>query len=269
MKIIIAEDDPMISEIYKKKFSEAGYEVVCADSGDQVLTISKKENPDAVLLDLLLPKMDGYEVIENLRNGGYDSKIKIIVFSNLSQLEDREKALKMGADAFVPKSEYNPSDLVKEVSRILNQFNEEVKNELKNGSNNGEHLENGSGSKILMIEDEEVFLEMFGGKLIQEGYDVTFSSNGALGLKEAIKGNFDLIIVDMVLPGMGGDEIIARLKLEDKKKDVPIIVLSASVEKDEEKKVIELGANAFFSKTQLVPSELVSQVEKYVRKSEK
>jgi DNA-binding response OmpR family regulator len=274
-KIIIVEDEPMISEIYQKKFSESGFEVMAVDSGDQVLALAKKEKVDLVLLDLIIPKMNGFEVLENLKSGKYDPNTKVIIFSNLSQKEDREKAQKLGADGFISKADYTPSALVKEVQRLLNQFTEEEKNEKKNVKVDGE---NGAAlgvvssdsqavsRKILMIEDEEIFEEMFGGKLRQDGYEVTFAKNGVWGLNEALKNDYDLMIIDMILPGMTGDEIVSRLKMEEKTKNIPIIILSASVEEQTEKKVKEMGINAFFVKTQLIPSELSKKVEEILNK---
>jgi DNA-binding response OmpR family regulator len=118
-KILIAEDDLMISEIYQKKFTEKGYEVLTAFSGDQVLDIAKKQKVDIVLLDLLIPRLDGFAVIENLRNGKYDANIKIIISSNLSQKEDRDRVMALGANGFILKSQFTPSEMVEEIKKII------------------------------------------------------------------------------------------------------------------------------------------------------
>jgi len=121
-KIIIVEDDPMIAEIYQKKFSDSGFEVFMATNGDQALNLAKVQKPDVIMTDLIMSRMDGFQLIEALRSGEeYDPNIKIIVTSNLSQTEDREKAEKLGANGFVAKSEYSPSDLVKEVQRFISK----------------------------------------------------------------------------------------------------------------------------------------------------
>lgn len=127
-KIIIVEDDPMIAEIYEKKFSESGFEVLMAASGEEVLALAKKERIDIILLDLILPKMDGFEITKNLRSGKYDANIKIIIFSNLNQKEDKEKAMSLGANGLIVKSNYNPSELVAEVQRLADQVEEQKKN---------------------------------------------------------------------------------------------------------------------------------------------
>lgn len=118
-RVLIAEDDLMISEIYQKKFTDNGYVALTAFSGDQVLEIVKREKVDIILLDLLIPKLDGFAVIENLRNGKYDPEIKIIVSSNLSQREDCERVMALGANGFILKSQYTPSEMIKEVERLI------------------------------------------------------------------------------------------------------------------------------------------------------
>ncbi len=114
--------------------------------------------------------------------------------------------------------------------------------------------------KILLIEDEEIFIEMFGDRLKQEGYAIESARNGAWGIKEALKNNFDLFIIDMVMPAMTGEEMIARLKLEDNTKNVPIIVLSASVDHETQERVEGMGINAFCLKIHITPSDLVEKV---------
>lgn len=260
-RIIIVEDDPMISEIYQKKFSESGYEVETAESGEQALKLLKQKHFDAMLLDLIMPRMDGFEVIKSVRNGNYgDNKnIKIIIFSNLSQKEDQKKAMEVGADGFIVKSDFAPSELIKEFSHALNISNEEKRNEAIQEKSNGIYEKNGK-KRILLIEDEDVFIEMFGEKLKQDGFSVESANNGAWGLKEALSKDFDLFIIDMVMPAMTGEEIIEKLKLEERTKNIPIIVLSASVEEEKKKEVEKMGINEFFIKTQVIPSDLSKKV---------
>lgn len=122
-------------------------------------------------------------------------------------------------------------------------------------------MEQMQNKKILMIEDEDVFIEIFGGKLIQDGFDLTFAKNGAWGLKEATEKKFDLIMVDMVMPAMGGEEIIAKLKIEDETKNIPIVVLSASVDEETQRKIESMGIEAFFVKTHIAPNELSQKIK--------
>ncbi len=119
-----------------------------------------------------------------------------------------------------------------------------------------------NSKKILMIEDGEVFIEMFGDRLKQEGYEMEFARNGAWGLKEATEKDFDLFIMDMLMPAMNGEEMIAKLKMDEKNKNKPIIVLSASVDHATQRRVEAMGISAFYVKTHVTPSELSAEVEK-------
>ena len=118
-KIIVVEDDPMLSEIYQMTFSGAGFEVFLAENGKTALDIIKKENVDVVLSDLIMPEMDGFELIKVLRGGEYDSKIKIIITSNLSDEDNHKKAIELGANGFIIKSNFTPSQLVEEAKKII------------------------------------------------------------------------------------------------------------------------------------------------------
>lgn len=118
-KMIIAEDDPMLQEIYQMTFSETGYEVFVAENGKKALETIKKEKIDIVLTDSVMPEMDGFELIKNLRNGEYDKNIKVIMLSNLSQKEIQDKAMQLGANGFIVKANFNPDELVVEVKKII------------------------------------------------------------------------------------------------------------------------------------------------------
>lgn len=121
-------------------------------------------------------------------------------------------------------------------------------------------MEQIQNKKILMIEDEDVFIDIFGGRLEQDGFNVTFAKNGAWGLKELSENKYDLLIVDMMMPAMSGDEIVAKLRMEDETKNLPIVVLSASVDEETKIKVEEMGVSAFFIKTHITPIELSKKV---------
>ncbi|QQS15692.1 MAG: response regulator [Candidatus Moraniibacteriota bacterium] len=123
-RVLLVEDDPMISEIYQRKFSAAGFEVRIAASGKAVLDILRTESFDLVLLDIVLPEMSGMEILEKLRNpkNGYNSDIKIVMFSSLSEKDDRDRAVALGASGFISKTEVSPSELIVEVTRFLHQF---------------------------------------------------------------------------------------------------------------------------------------------------
>jgi len=120
-KMIIAEDDPMLQDVYKMKFSNSGFEVFMAENGKKALEIAKKEKIDIVITDSIMPEMDGVELIKTLRNGEYDKSIQIIMLSNMSEPEDRNKVMQLGANGFIAKSDFTPAELVIEVKKIIGE----------------------------------------------------------------------------------------------------------------------------------------------------
>jgi len=263
-KIMLVEDDLMIAEIYVKKFESAGFEVVNAVTGKEVLKYALEADFDLILLDMVLPEMSGMDVLKELRsNTAYSKDLKIIILSNLDKSENEREAKKYGANDYIGKTQYGPSELVEEIRRRLNEYAEQKKN--KNRFENGEISQPSNGKSILFIEDEEIFLEMFGEKLESEGFTVEYAKNGAWGSKLASENKYDLIITDMTMPAMGGEEIIRKIKMDDEKKDTPIIVLSASMIEEDLKPVREMGITDFFEKTHLVPSDLARRVKEILK----
>lgn len=268
-KILLVEDDAFIAEIYKKKFETAGFSVVNATSGKQVLKELSENHYDVTLLDLVLPEMGGFDVLREVRTApGYSKDIRIVIFSNLSGPEDRDRAVKLGADGFISKTEYTPSRVVEEVNRYLRQFDEQEKNTTRRqeGASGADKealsmqpKSHAEGKRILIIEDEPVFVEMFSKRLADEGYTVITKDNGLAGLEEAMKNSYDLIITDAVLPGLTGGEIIQKLRAEESRQRIPILLLSASLDEQQFEEA-SVGATNAFLKTKITPSELVYEV---------
>ena len=269
-KILFVEDDPFIAEIYKKKFETAGFSVTNAVTGKQVLQELSLHKYDVTLLDLVLPEMGGFDVLHEVRTAPeYPNDARIIIFSNLSSPEDRDRAVKLGADGFISKTEYTPSRVVEEVNRYLRQFAEQGKNTARREVNASLGADDKSahasltahakGKRILIIEDEPVFVELFSKRLIDEGYTVVTKGNGQEGFEEALKNPYDLIITDAVLPGLMGGEIVQRLRAEKSYEKAPIVLLSASLD-SESFEAASVGATKAFLKTEITPSEIVYEV---------
>lgn len=118
-KILIVEDDAVMLKIYHKKFEIEGFEVVTASDGEAGLEKIKSEKPDLVLMDIMLPKLNGMEAIEKAKADPAISKIPIVVLTNLSTTVDADTAVKKGAAGYLIKSEVTPAQVVSKVKAIL------------------------------------------------------------------------------------------------------------------------------------------------------
>lgn len=117
--ILLVEDDVFLSGIYKKKFEVEGFNVIPADNGKKGLEEAIKKLPDLILLDVLLPKMDGFAVLKALKKEAITKDIPVILLTNLGQKDDVEKGIEMGAEDYLIKIHFKPSEVVEKVRKVL------------------------------------------------------------------------------------------------------------------------------------------------------
>ncbi len=120
-KIMIVEDDPTLRDIYTTRFKAEGYDVATASDGEAALSVAVKEKPDLILLDIMMPKISGFDVLDILRDTEETKKTKIVVMSALSQTADIEKGKTLGANAYLVKSQVTLSEVVEKVKAILSE----------------------------------------------------------------------------------------------------------------------------------------------------
>lgn len=118
-KIMLVEDDIALRDIYSARFQAEGYEVVVASDGEQALQLAVKEKPNLILLDIMMPKISGFDVLDILRTNPETKNTKIVVMSALSQASDVEKGKNLGADEYLVKSQVTLSEVVEKVKSIL------------------------------------------------------------------------------------------------------------------------------------------------------
>lgn len=120
INILLVEDDIFLANIYKTKFTMEGFEVIHADNGESAIVEANRKKPDIILLDILLPKKDGFAVLTELKKENSEVKdISVILLTNLGQKDDVEKGLEMGAEDYLIKAHFKPSEVVEKVRKIL------------------------------------------------------------------------------------------------------------------------------------------------------
>lgn len=118
-KILLVEDDETLSETYIQRFSAEGFDVKRVPNGEEALSAALSFKPDLVLLDIMMPKVNGFDVLDILRNTPETVNSRIVVLSALSQPEDMEKAKELGADDYLVKSQVVLADIVDRVKQHL------------------------------------------------------------------------------------------------------------------------------------------------------
>ena len=264
-KILIVEDEEFLSDMYKIKFMQAGYVTIVAPDGQEGFELATKEQPDLILLDLVMPKLNGFEVLEKLRQQASTRNIKVFILSNLGQSDEINHGLKAGADGYFIKANLTPGQLLEKVNAIFNNFpaaRGDKNKPIIQAEDTEQKLIEKKLAKILLIEDEEAIIGMYKLRFQKSGFEIEVARNGAWGLKLARQKKFDVILLDMMMPALNGYEAIKSLKADQTTKDVPIIILSNSAQDNDIKEDKKLGAAVCLLKSMITPAKLVKEVEK-------
>jgi len=118
-KIVLLEDDPLLIKMYKDKFATEGFELLAADDGETGLALIKKELPLVIVMDIMMPKKSGLEVLKSLNESETTKNIPAIVLTNLSQENEAKKALQLGAKEYLTKAALTPGEVVAKVKKYL------------------------------------------------------------------------------------------------------------------------------------------------------
>src|SRR6185369_4507159 len=118
-KILLVEDDNNLREIYEARLQAEGYEIVTAPDGESALVVAKKELPDLVISDVMMPRISGFEMLDILRNTDGLKDVKVIMLTALGQAEDKTRADALGADRYLVKSQVTLEDIVKAAIDLL------------------------------------------------------------------------------------------------------------------------------------------------------
>jgi len=117
--ILLIEDDSFLIDIYTTKLKESGFDVAVAADGEQAIIKVKELKPDLVILDIVLPEVDGWEILRKIKSELKLEDLKVIILSNLGQKEEVEKGINLGAAKYLIKAHYTPSQVVEEIKKVL------------------------------------------------------------------------------------------------------------------------------------------------------
>ncbi len=214
VKILIIEDDPIAREKLKKLLEEQDFEVYEHDEGNNAIQKMLLIKPDIVILDIILPGKDGWEILKEKKKHKELKDIKVIITSIVDEIQ---KGFFCGAVEYFVK----PLD-EKEVLKSINNIRQFI-NKSKKG-------------KILVVDDEPESIELIRARLENLNVEVVGKYSGKEALELLQKEKFDLVIVDLIMPEMSGFELISKIKEIPECDNIPIIVLTAKELTEEEKK---------------------------------
>jgi len=118
-KILFIEDESALQKTFRDVLEKEGYQMISALDGESGLNLAKSQKPDLILLDLILPKKDGFEVLKELKKDEATKEIPVIVLTNLEDIESVEKAIELGANTYLVKAQYTLNEVIQKVKKAL------------------------------------------------------------------------------------------------------------------------------------------------------
>lgn len=266
-KILIIEDEHSLVELLSSKLRKEGYDVQFAYDGEEGLTKALDWDPDLILLDIIMPKKDGYEVLETLKEKGVATPV--IIISNSGQPVEIEKTKKLGAVDHLIKTEFSPLDVLTKVKHCLDRQASGETDTPAAGivAREGEGV-TPLGVKVMLVEDDSFLREICSKKLTKEGYTVYEAIDGEQVLANIEQIKPDIVLLDIILPAVDGFQILKEIKANPDKKvsEVPVIMLSNLGQDDDIKKAMDMGAKDYLVKAHFTTEEIVQKIKSILGK---
>ncbi len=260
--IALIEDDEILSGLLVKKLERSGYDVDIAKDGVTGLRLIAEKKPDLVLLDMMMPKLSGFGVLERLNAQKVIPDLPLVIISNSGQSIEIERAMKLGARDYLIKVNFDPNEVLEKVNRILKP---ETKTEDAPDTRKGKETSGSIKGAVLIVEDDLFLVELLEKKFQSQNYKTFRASDVKQARAVLEKNSVDVILLDVVLPGTDGLMFLAELKASDKTKDIGVVIISNLGQKEEMEKGVKAGALDYIVKAHVTPGEIVARIENLLK----
>jgi DNA-binding response OmpR family regulator len=299
-KILVIEDEPDQTKLIRLRLEARGHRVLLAGKAKEGIDLAARENPDLVLLDMILPDMHGLDAAIKLKQNRATRGIPIIALSAVGSPDFTKACLQEGIAAYVRKP-YEPRELYRviekcirpetprraaetnpvtdqkkyqeKLSEIEKQFIQKPSSLRPGGSAGPEPKANAKRTtaverprpkNVLIIDDDTSFGGTVATHLSDHGYEVRLALDGISGLSQAFEKRPDLVLLNLILPGGGGEALLTNLRKSKEAGSVPIFIMSSLLSsKKLEEKARELGAQGYISKP-IDPEDLLYIIESVI-----
>src|SRR5438876_5805486 len=258
-RVLVVEDEANNLDVAQRIIRASGHEALSAVDGVSALDVARAERPDAILMDLLLPRLDGFSVARALRAEDWAAHVPIIAVSALSHPGDRARALEAGCDDFVSKP-YAPAELRAILVRYLPTTAAAGERGVAPAPAAAPRARTQERiGRVLVVDDEGSNVELLSRRLESIGCATLGAGSGEQALELAKTGSPDLILLDVMMPGIDGWQTCRRLKAQPETADIPVIFVTAKDRYEDLSKGFEVGGVDYLTKP-FEPIELAARV---------
>jgi two-component system NtrC family sensor kinase len=257
--ILVIDDSLTFREVLRDALSAAGYLVLEAATGEEGLRVTGARRPDAIVVDGVLPGIDGATVIRHIRLDAALRDVPCLLLTASDSEHAELRALDAGADAFVRKEE----DLEVILARVAAMLRRSPAR--PHGADETQSLR--GLKKILAVDDSLTYLNELGDALKDEGYDVILAHSGEEALDLLAVQPVDCILLDLLMPGLSGQDTCKRIKAAPVVRDIPLIMLTALDDREAMIQGLSAGADDYISKSGELPV-LKARVHAQIRRKQ-
>ena len=241
--VLVVEDDPAAAELLTRQLGNAGYRTEVAKSGTQALALARELKPAAITLDIIMPELDGWEVITRLKSDAATSHIPVVV---VSVVDNPELGIALGAIDYFVKP-VNASALVERLDRF-----------------DAPRAPGNRKVRVLVVDDEPANRTLLTEALEPAGFTVMTASGGRDAIKIAKRSKPDLVLLDLLMPDVNGFDVVEALRADDKTRDTPIMVLTAANLTEVDKRQLNGRVSQILSRGSVATSDIVGLLKNVV-----
>jgi CheY-like chemotaxis protein len=239
---LVVDDDPATRDLLARFLRAEGFGVLVADRGEEGLRLARQVRPALMTLDVLMPGMDGWAVLGALKSDPATADIPVVL---LTILDDRDLGFALGATDYLTK----PVDR----ERLLTLVRKYVPQDQQR--------------RALVIDDDPATREMLRRMLERDGWTVSEAANGRAGLDRVASTPFDLVLLDLMMPELDGFKFVERLRAEQARRAIPVLVVTAKDLTDEERRRLNGKVEKVIQKGSYSRDTLLAEVRQLVQAS--
>lgn len=240
--VLIIDDDEIVQDLITRQLLRESYNVISAYGGEEGLKAAKESNPDIILLDIMMPTVDGWTVLSRLKE---DDTLKYIPVIIHSMVNDKARGFSLGATDYLSK----PVDR-NVLSTVLKRY---VGNREENFN-------------ILILEDDPNTQDIFKRTAEKQGWSADVAGNGRIGIEKLKKAIPDIILLDIMMPEMDGLEFLDTIRQQPEWQKIPVIAVTAKVLTEDDKIQLRAQAQRVIQKAEHTPSDLAVQIRELLNK---
>ncbi len=272
-RVLVVDDILPNVKLLEAKLTSEYYDVITASNGQEALDLVEQDNPDLILLDVMMPGMDGFEVCTRIKQDPKKAHIPVVMVTALTDTEDKVRGLESGADDFLSKP-INDTALMARVRSLVRlkmttdewRVRENTANQLGvvEGSSNVMQ-ESSDNARILMVEDKDFEARKISDTLLKDQHSITHVQSGAELIAKVAEEPFDLMVISLNLENEDGLRLCSHLRSNEKTRTTPILMIGEEQDMDRIAHGLEIGAHDYVMRP-VERNEMLARVRTQIRR---